>query len=94
MLIAMADLRPCPACARHVRSSEAACPFCDATLPEPTTTTSSSVVRAGRAAMFIAGAALVASAVTATSGCGDRPKPRDPNLQKPYGAPPADGFIV
>jgi hypothetical protein len=44
--------------------------------------------------MFVAGAALVASAVAATSGCGDRPKPRDPNLQKPYGAPPADPVFV
>jgi hypothetical protein len=30
----MTALVPCPSCSRHVRSSEAACPFCATTLPE------------------------------------------------------------
>jgi len=50
--------------------------------------------RLGRAALFVAGTALVASAATATIGCGDRPKPKDPNTQKPYGAPPAHPVLV
>lgn len=29
----MSALVPCPACSRHVRASEAACPFCSAELP-------------------------------------------------------------
>lgn len=29
----MSPLVPCPSCARHVRSSESACPFCSAQLP-------------------------------------------------------------
>lgn len=87
-------LRPCTECLRHVCASETRCPFCDAELPASSVSLASSSARLGRAAAFVAGAALVASAVTATSGCGDRPKPKDPNTQKPYGAPPADGLLV
>ncbi len=87
-------LRPCTACLRHVRVSETTCPFCAAELPAPAVSLTATSARLGRAAAFVAGAALVASAVTATSGCGDRPKPKDPNTQKPYGAPPADGLLV
>ena len=86
-------LRPCPTCERHVRDSETACPFCDAALPAHVSMTAATR-RLGRAAAFVTGAALVAGAVAGTSGCGDKPKPNDPNTQKPYGAPPADGFLV
>ena len=30
----MSCLHVCPSCARHVRSEETTCPFCDASLPE------------------------------------------------------------
>lgn len=86
-------LRPCPDCQRHVRSEEARCPFCDAALPSAPAPQPSNTARLGRAAAFVAGAAIVAGAVTA-AGCGDRPPPKDPNTQKPYGAPPADGVLV
>jgi hypothetical protein len=86
------SLRPCPSCARHVRSSESACPFCETALPEVSASTSTNVGRLGRAALFVAGTALVASAA---AGCGpDKPKPGDPNTQKPYGAPPANPVFV
>jgi hypothetical protein len=86
-------LRPCPACERHVRSSEPHCPFCEAELPSAVVWLSASNQRLGRAAAFVAGAALVAT-VAGTAGCGDKPPPKDPNTQKPYGAPPADGLLV
>src|SRR5262245_60284356 len=60
-------LVPCPACARHVRIGERACPFCDAALPgdlrpravRPPTR------RVGRAAAFFLGATV---SLTACSG--------------------------
>lgn len=89
-------LRPCPTCARHVRATECACPFCAAELPPAPTssTTTSSGVRLGRAAMFVAGTAVAAAALAGGAGCGpEKPKP-NPNLQKPYGAPPAEPVWV
>lgn len=90
----MAELRPCPSCARHVRSSEATCPFCDAVVPTAKTTTSTPVGRLGRAALFVAGTAIVAASATAAVGCGPDKPPPNPNLNKPYGAPPADPIFV
>lgn len=85
-------LRPCPTCARHVRASESACPFCAAELGDerPSASVTASGVRLGRAAMFVAGTAVAAAALAGGAGCGpEKPKP-NPNLQKPYGAPPAE----
>jgi len=67
----MLDLRPCTACQRHVAITEAACPFCSASLVE-TEPRSMPLGRLSRAALF-AGAAL------ATAACGGKAKP-DPNL--------------
>jgi hypothetical protein len=72
-----------------VRASESSCPFCDAALPEAAPIATMNLTRLGRAAVFVAGTALVASAA---AGCG--PKKPNPNHQKPYGAPPADGLNV
>ncbi len=76
----MAFLLPCPSCARHVRRTETACPFCACAvsfalaplpkLPE---------VRLGRAATFAFGAA-VATSVAACTG----------SAVPAYGAPPVD----
>jgi hypothetical protein len=74
-----------------VRATETSCPFCDSVLPDAAPIATMNLARLGRAAVFVAGTALVASAAV---GCGDKPPPRDPNLQKPYGAPPADGLTV
>lgn len=58
----MRQLVPCPGCARHVRASEAICPFCGDTSPRVART-----VRAvERSRTLIFGAAL---ASTAAAGC-------------------------
>jgi hypothetical protein len=86
----MMELRPCPACHRHVRLDEVACPFCAAGLPAA----SPPVLprrRLTRAAIFVAGAAL--------AGCGGKGKP-DTNQQQQIGnetdqtAPPPDAAPV
>src|SRR3954469_20602120 len=65
----MNQLVPCPNCARHVRQSEAACPFCSVELalghvsPAPLPR-----VRLGRAATFAFGASLVGA--TSLVACG------------------------
>ncbi|MDB4928698.1 MAG: hypothetical protein JWM10_1182 [Myxococcaceae bacterium] len=50
-------LAPCPGCSRHVRASDAACPFCAAALDRP----ASGAAQATRVAVALA-AALAASA--------------------------------
>lgn len=65
----MAQLVPCPSCQRHVRQTETACPFCEASLslgrlPPPLLPRT----RLGRAATFAFGATLVAGAATLV-GC-------------------------
>ncbi len=74
------SLRPCPSCARHVRASESACPFCKTALPELAAEASVSPARAvprvGRAAIFAFGA-------MATAGC-------DGGVAPAYGTPVLD----
>ena len=71
----MSHLVPCPECSRHVRASEATCPFCAVPLdlagtPEPQLPKT----RLGRAATFAFGATLVsASALAACSGSDETP---------------------
>jgi hypothetical protein len=63
----MTDLRPCPACHRHVAISESACPFCTTTLAasEPHAV---GLGRMSRAAVF-------ATAALAGTACGgSKPK--------------------
>lgn len=67
------SLVPCPSCARHVRASEHACPFCRSALPAglaaravPNTTQ-----RLSRAAAFTFAASLAAT------GCASDPVPND-----------------
>jgi hypothetical protein len=77
----MSQLVPCPECQRHVRKTEARCPFCDealalAHLPPPALPTR----RLGRAATFAFGASV--AGVTALVGC-------EVTLNPMYGAPPA-----
>ena len=83
----MNQLTPCPECQRHVRKTEARCPFCDSALslahvPSPVLPRR----RMSRAATFAFGASVVGA--TAIVGC---------TLEDPggnvavYGAPPAGG---
>lgn len=65
-------LEPCPQCERHVRVSEANCPFCGASVKESFASLAERNMptsRLGRAALFAFGAAAVASAVA----CSDEP---------------------
>ena len=79
-MVTKAPLFPCPACTRHVRVSEAVCPFCQVSLsdefraqsaPRPPTG------RLGRAAL----SALGAGTIVLASSC---------SSQALYGAPPVD----
>src|SRR5215216_3281906 len=83
----MSQLTPCPECQRHVRKTEARCPFCEAALslshlPAPVLPRR----RMSRAATFAFGASVVGA--TTIVGC---------TLEDPggnvavYGAPPAGG---
>jgi hypothetical protein len=86
----MDHLRPCGACSRHVRADETRCPFCEAALEAAPPAPAATAGRLGRAALMAVGVTVAtvaaASTVTSISACGGR------NIQKPYGAPPADGL--
>jgi len=65
----MSQLTPCPECQRHVRKTEARCPFCDSALslahvPPPVLPRQ----RLSRAATFAFGASVVSA--TALAACG------------------------
>lgn len=75
----MSELRPCPACDRHVKSDESSCPFCAAAL-EPAPARRLPRGRLTRAAVF-------ASALAGTAACGtSQQSAGDPNDNPP---PPA-----
>lgn len=97
-------LLPCPACARHVRSSEGTCPFCAAGLPvaraaQPVPR--STGARLSRAALFALGASAAAAAAcggkaddsTFDSGVADGGAQEGPGVPI-YGAPPSDAGIL
>ena len=70
------SLSPCPSCSRHVKTTEASCPFCKATLAERTVAAVPIVKnRMTRAAAYAFGASLaVTGCVTGTvpgEGSGD-----------------------
>ncbi len=104
----MTDLRPCPACRRHVAIAAPACPFCAVELA-PSEAPHMTLGRLSRAAVF-AGATLA-------TACGGKTKPADHatpppsdagvaksadaapqpvpnNVPMPYGAPPARRRVV
>ena len=90
-------LRLCAACARHIRTTEGACPLCGA---EGRTPVASPLSRATRAAMVFGGAVMVSSAVACSSESpapapmyGSSPSPTattDPTAVPLYGAPAPD----
>ncbi len=61
----MAHLIPCDACARHVRATDAACPFCGARVP-PSAPHALPTERLSRAALFVFGAAVAGAACVPT----------------------------
>jgi hypothetical protein len=86
-------LAPCAACARHVRVSEDACPFCGVPLAASMRASSpprGPAVRLTRAALFAFGA-LGASAVGAAAAAGCSSSSSTGTLTPPYGIGPFDG---
>ena len=83
-------LLPCPSCLRHVRASEACCPFCAEGVEFPQTDapkTSWADTRLSRSARVALGVAL---ATTTLPGCGGSGANAPPNPPAPvYGGPPA-----
>ena len=78
----MSQLAPCPACKRHVATTETACPFCAAALPDSFRQRAPALRRPGRlsrAAMLAASAALLGA-----EACSD-----DVVVAPAYGVPPA-----
>lgn len=73
------SLRPCPSCSRHVRPSEAACPFCKTALPE----VSGEPAMPGRVVPRVGRAAIFAFGAMATAGC-------DGGVAPAYGTPVLD----
>jgi hypothetical protein len=84
-----ARLLPCPSCARHVRLSDAVCPFCAAdlgALPRALPPARSPATRLSRAALFAFG-----TSAAALAACGGTAATTDPPIGLPaYGGPPVD----
>lgn len=87
-----AHLRPCPACARHVRVSEASCPFCGDALPasfRESAAPRGPTTRLTRAALFAFGTGGMAlTPACSSSSSGSNPPPI---VDAAYGGPPVDG---
>jgi hypothetical protein len=93
-------LLPCPSCARHVRASEEACPFCAGELPASRTSQPlprSPATRLSRAALYAFGAsAAVVAACGGSTGStvadGGTTDGGDESRAMPvYGGPVVDG---
>ena len=97
-------LVPCPSCHRHIRASEAACPFCASALPEDIggRAVPAATRRMSRAAAFVFGASLAITACSSdvttgetsasTGGEGGGEPDDDGGVQALYGDPaPQDG---
>ncbi len=67
-------LHPCPSCARHIRVTEKACPFCDSALVEwtPQAKVVRLPARLTRAAILFASATAT---TTAATSCGGKEEP-------------------
>ena len=95
-------LVPCTACARHIRASEDACPFCATGVPDrarlPTEASPSRGrgPRLSRAAIFLAGATAATAAVAGcgkTTAGGSDTSSTPTSIAAPYGAPPMDSGL-
>ena len=77
------SLAPCSSCSRHVRVSEADCPFCDARVEAGPAASPRPLMGLSRAMMFFGGAVALSTAIEA---CGGEPLPVPVPV---YGAPAA-----
>lgn len=88
----MSALHPCPACSRHVRATEATCPFCASALPAAPPPRRAPPRRLGRAAVFAFGGAALAQA----AGCYDhhvRGAPVEPPTRRDAGMEASVGLL-
>jgi len=69
----MSHLAPCPSCNRHVRVSDAACPFCGTAIVTAADVASRNGMRGrlGRAALFAAGATLMGMSACSDPKCAE-----------------------
>ena len=106
----MSNLRPCSACARHIRDER--CPFCNAVEPRAPEVNPARARLRRAAVMALGGAMFVACSEDATTSTdagadtgvttGDAAtdtavvdtRPPDDPIAMPYGAPPTDGLLV
>lgn len=102
-------LRPCPQCTRHIKSSESACPFCNAVLDSEFAHYSHTLPnkRMSRAALVAFGAAVALTGCAASTMAGDANQGQDAVVQNDqpnampdvsvaaYGLPPPeDGGVA
>jgi hypothetical protein len=80
---------PCPACARHVRQGDEACPFCGAT-PSPAPALRLPSARLSRAALLALGAAGALAATDCSSSSAVVPAPFDAGASEDGGSPASD----
>ena len=93
----MSSLVSCAECARHVRATEVACPFCGAALesgvarPAPPFPIDRAL---GRAAVVFMGATALVACGRTTGGKGTAPDPAPTELVAPaYGPPPISDSV-
>lgn len=98
----MKTLVPCAGCGRHVRTSDAACPFCGHTIESDASaraTARTHGARLGRAALFAFGATIAATAAACSPASNPDASGPDAQVQDSapdagnmalYGGPPAD----
>jgi hypothetical protein len=94
-----ARLQPCTECARHIRSDEAACPFCGASMPagfgESTRPVPTGPVLSRAAILFASATAVVACSSSSSTppGSTDSGSAADSHVDGPvalYGPAPVD----
>lgn len=86
----MSSLVPCPSCARHVRASESACPFCASVLPEDlaSRTVPAAPRRLERLAAFTFAATLAVAGCSAGEEDTDKQEGEIGSIMPMYGMPP------
>lgn len=88
----MHHLVNCPECARHVRSHEPRCPFCNGAMPAnaaAVTRTAPAGARLSRAALFALGAASALAACSGSSANQPPPESSPTGVSQPTASPTA-----
>lgn len=101
-----AHFAPCESCGRHIRVSESACPFCDATTSSSFRALAAPAApgkRLSRAALFVFGAASATAVAGCSSSSDSSTTPdgggdavadgTDTNNSAAYGLPPDTSFL-